>query len=228
MKRKTQIEASNLLALRGYELLSEYIGSAVKITVKCISHGVTNDVWPSAILGGGGMRCCYAERKSSMMLGNKMMVGRKASDEAKKKMSESRKGIPRDVDAVRATAELNRGKKRTAKFSENQSAWLRDKSKNIEYIINRAATGKTAGKPGIFYMARVGNLIKFGSTNRTIDYRMSRLRTAEGQADLLLSAQVDDAGAYEAAMMVAHRSLWDRGEFFRMPTATLQPGVTPP
>lgn len=86
----------------------------------------------------------------------------------------------------------------------------------FDFIVRKASEGKTAGKPGIFYIVKIDGLLKFGSATTTMSYRLTRMRQKLGpDVELLLHCLVDDAGAYEAAMMNAHRHLWVHGEHFR-------------
>lgn len=77
-----------------------------------------------------------------------------------------------------------------------------------------AATGKTSGKQGIFYVVRIGELLKFGSATTTMSYRMRRLREKFGSVELVTYCLVDDAGRYEADAMERCREHWSHGEYF--------------
>jgi len=109
------------------------------------------------------------------------------------------------------------GVKQSAEFCKKVSDSMKAASAaSVDYHINKAATGKTAGKRGYFYIADIGDgLLKFGSiVLMSPADRMHLLRRAEGRSKLLMLAEVGDAGAYEAAMMNAHRKHWVRGERF--------------
>ncbi|MDU7524687.1 MAG: NUMOD3 domain-containing DNA-binding protein [Roseomonas mucosa] len=84
------------------------------------------------------------------------------------------------------------------------------------YCRDKAASGKTSGKQGIFYIARINGDLKFGSATTTMRYRLTRLRQKHGPCvDLLVHCVVPDAGAYEAQMMEAFRHHWIHGERFQ-------------
>lgn len=78
-----------------------------------------------------------------------------------------------------------------------------------------ADNGKTAGRPGFFYIARFPGYLKFGSTS-DVRRRWYELKHQHGTApERVLIAQVPDAGAYEAMMMERYREHWIGGERFR-------------
>jgi hypothetical protein len=236
-----QATAELRVANLGYELISEYLGREYKSTIRCNTHGCDQLANMHNIFSGMRLRCCHVEsmraRLSVSMVGAGNHFYGKTHTLAVREAASARmlasdhpfRGKPRPEYLTAALKNAITGKPR----SDATRALLSEKAKArhgvFEYMLRKVSGGKTSGKPGVFYILQVGDRLKFGSATTTWAYRFTRLKQKYGNdIKVLARASVDNAGAYEAAMMVAHRSLWDRGEFFRMPTATLQPGVTPP
>lgn len=109
------------------------------------------------------------------------------------------------------------GVPRSAETREKISAKATERHKNFDYLIRKVLGGKTSGQPGIFYIVRIGDRLKFGSATTTMSYRLTRLRQKHGpDIEVMAHALVDDAGGYEAAMMERHRERWLHGEFFAL------------
>ena len=91
---------------------------------------------------------------------------------------------------------------------------MKRRSALFSYCVRKAETGKTASKEGIFYMVKIGDRVKFGSATTTMRYRLTRMRQKHPDAKLLMYCLVDDAGAYEGAMMQRYKQHWSHGEYF--------------
>lgn len=197
----TSDEVARRFESRGFTLLGAYTNQYKKVDARCHAHGETHQVSPANIFRGQGLKCCHRESAKANR------TGAIASEETKRKLSEifSGQGHPRF------------GKPLSEDTRKRVSDGLKASARSsVEYAINKASTGKTAGKQGYFYMAEAGNgLIKFGSIVRlTPSQRMSFLKSETGGARLLLLAKVDDAGAYEASMMMSYKQHWSHGEYF--------------
>ncbi|MFD3263195.1 hypothetical protein [Phenylobacterium ferrooxidans] len=96
------------------------------------------------------------------------------------------------------------------------AAGMRGRAESLDYILMKATTGQTSGRPGYFYIIRCGSgLLKFGSlVKMSLRDRLNRMRHYTGFAEVVVLAKVPDAGAYEAEMMGRFRKHWARGEFF--------------
>lgn len=199
--RLTHEEATLRFEAAGLQLLSQYERQSRKVVARCALHDFACEVYPSNIFKGQGLQCCKRETLS------KLHTGKKLSASTKQKLSELNSGErhrdygrPMSADRRRRVSE---GMRRAAGHS-------------VDYAILKASTGKTAGHPGFFYIARLGDgLLKLGSLVRySPSARMQNLRHATGSAELLFLAQVPDAGAYEAMMLDRCREHWSHGEYF--------------
>lgn len=200
-KKLTQSEVAERFIDRGFMLAGEYVSQYSKVAAYCSAHNETHDVAPANVFRGQGLKCCHREAI------REIRTGSKASAETREKLSAAFSGSKNPGFGLPLSAETR----------SRVSAGLRAAARaSVDYSINKAATGKTAGKPGCFYMARTGDgLIKFGSIVRlSPSQRMQFLKIKTGGAELLLLSKVSDAGAYEAAMMNAHREHWSHGEYF--------------
>ncbi|HKT52854.1 MAG TPA: hypothetical protein VJP88_00265 [Caulobacteraceae bacterium] len=197
--RLTQTEASERFAAAGLELLDGYTNQYAKVRARCTRHGETHLVQPGNVFKGQRLHCCGNAGRSLKH------SGKIVRPETKAKLA-----------AICGDRHPGTGKPRSQATRDLVSAGLRKRASSVDYIIHKAATGKTAGEPGYFYVIRCGNgLLKFGSLVRmSLRERVSRLRHYVGEAEPVLVAKVADAGAYEAAMMERHREHWARGEFF--------------
>lgn len=207
----TQPQVEARFNASGYTLIGQYKNQATKVAAKCSIHDEVHHVFPSNIFRGQGLRCC----------GNKAIslarTGMKFTDSHKENLSKYRGSLHHGF-----------GKKLSDEVKIKVSQGLKAAAKSIDYIINKAATGKTSGMPGYFYIAEAGNgFVKLGSIAKlTPKRRMSLLRDSTGASKLLLLAQVSDAGGYEAAMLNRFREYWDHGEWFK--PSCIAAGVTPP
>lgn len=199
--RLTHDEVLQRFLAAGLVLLSAYKNQAAKVDARCLHHGAVHSVLPSNIFKGQRLKCCGNAGRSIKH------TGKLVSDETRKKLSDLNTGSLHPRFGVHLSDDARK------KIGDGLRSAARA---SVDYAIKKAATGKTAGKAGFFYMARAGNgLIKFGSVVRLSPARrMQCLREKTGDAELLLLAQVDDAGAYEAAMLSAHRAHWAHGEHF--------------
>lgn len=210
----------------GYELESEYLGRHFNITVRCARHDFAQEAPARHVFAGMRIACCAKEAMAANLsekmrgVGNPFF-GRKHSIESREKMSaavmaapHALRGRPRPAHLTEALQRAVTGKPRTAATKGKLSAHMQRRHSLFEFCARKAAEGRTAGKPGIFYMVRIGGLVKFGSATTTMHYRLTRLRQQHGDVEPLLHCIVADAGAYEAAMMRAHRDRWVRGEYF--------------
>jgi len=199
--RLTHDEVMRRFADAGLALLTPYSNQYGKVEARCLKHNEVHPVLPTNIFKGQRLSCCGNEGRSVKH------TGKVVSAETRSKLSAMNTGelSPRFGRSLSADERkrVSDGLKRAARSS-------------VDYAIKKAATGKTAGKPGHFYIAKTGDgFIKFGSIVRlSPSQRMQFLRAKTGAAELLLLAKVDDAGAYEAAMLNAHRAHWSHGEHF--------------
>jgi hypothetical protein len=225
--RHSQEAMAQEIAERGYVLVGEYRGLKYPVKVRCEVHEFECDVYISN-LRRGKMRCCgMVDRRATLskkMTGSgNNFFGRKHSLHTRSVISAKSKEIalttaPRGVadpsyDRARDIA-ARRGVPREREVCEKLSAYMRRRHSTFEYCCRKAASGKTAGKQGIFYIVRVGSELKLGSATTTMNYRLTRLRAQFPDVALVLFAIVPDAGAYEAAMMHRYRDAWLRGEYF--------------
>ena len=143
--------------------------------------------------------------------------GKSHSIETREKLSRMRIGKPGPTRGVRHSPEriaAQTGKPRSEATKKKLSEHMKRRSALFSYCVRKAQDGKTAGKQGIFYMVRIGDHVKFGSATTTMNYRFTRMREKHPDAELLMYCLVDDAGAYEAAMMTAYKQHWSHGEYF--------------
>lgn len=219
----TTKEVCDRLLGTGYALVGKYLGLQKDSLLRCEKHGVEHRVRLANIFQGGKMQCCGKESmaaKLSIRLtgsGNHFF-GKTHSLETREKLSRLRKENPSSyvpTPAARAAiSERQRGKPRSAATKEKLRTCMRERYSLFGYSVRMAASGKTAGKPGIFYVVRIGDLLKLGSATTTMNYRLSKLRSKHGCVELVTYCLVDDAGAYEAAAMERCRQHWSHGEYF--------------
>lgn len=193
-------EARQRFAAGGYELLSEYERSTQKVLARCTVHDYQAMVFPGNIFKGQQMKCCGCRAISNAR------TGMKFSEETKQKLS-----------LYRGERHHGFGKALSEITKEKVSGSVKRKHEtDHEYAVTRAAQGKTSGKPGWFYIVKVGgNLLKFGSVSKTsVKQRIKQIGRKYGDAVLLLKVQVADAGSYEAAMIDRYKQYWAHSEFF--------------
>lgn len=168
------------------------------------------------------MQCCGKESMASKLsermsgVGNHF-YGKKHGIEAREKISRARLANPPPhlPPVTRASiANQLRGKPRSEATKTKLRERMRERYSIFGYSVRMAATGKTAGKQGIFYVVRIGELLKFGSATTTMSYRLSRLRARHGEVELVTYCLVDDAGRYEANAMERCQEHWSHGEYF--------------
>ena len=199
--RLTHKEASDRFESSGFELRSVYFNQKTKVTAFCKKHKCEHTVFPMNVFKGQGLKCCMRESVRERRTNHEM------SELTKEKLrqfkGEAHHGFGKELpQAVRI--KVSNSLKRAASLS-------------VDYAINKARSGKTAGKRGVFYIADVGNgIFKIGSiVKMTVQRRMNLLYEDYGTAKILLLVNVDDAGDYEASMMDALRKYWVKGERFR-------------
>lgn len=173
------------------------------------------------------LSCCAREANSERMKGatgeKNTFFGRKHSIESRERMSVAKlagenhlRGKPRPEYLTAALKAAITGVPRSGPTKAKLSAHMSGRHRLFEFCRRKAECGRTAGKPGIFYVVRIGDQLKFGSATTTMAYRLTRLRQKHGHdVELKLHCIVGDAGAYEAAMMGRHREHWVCGEFFK-------------
>lgn len=231
--RLSQEEAARRVAAVGYTLDSAYLGRHFAVMVSCERHAARQTALAKNIFNGMRIACCAQEVRDAIAgdLREKMrgsanpFFGRKHSIESREKISaavmaapHALRGKPRPAYLTEALQRAVTGKPRGASTKAKLSAHMHRRHSLFEFCARKASEGRTAGKPGIFYIVRIGELAKFGSATTTMQYRLTRLRQKHGRVDLLMHCVVADAGAYEAAMMNAHRDRWVRGEYFNLET----------
>lgn len=198
----SQEEVALRIAKKGYELRSKYLGTESNIVVYCKKHDQEHVVRARGVVSSGdNLSCCGREAIS------KKMTGRDVTDEFRRKCSDVQKG-DRAYWSGKVFAKEHREK--ISKGGERHFA------SSVDSHIAHAKRGATAGKPGWFYIFRVGDMLKFGSVSRmTPEKRMEKIRRDTGlPCSIEMTAQVDDAGSYEAAMMDKFRDHWVRHEYF--------------
>lgn len=148
--------------------------------------------------------------------------GRRHTIESREKMSATKRALPYAFRGMKRPEYLTRslmariqGVPRDDNTKAKMSAHMLDRHRSFDYCVRKAECGRTAGKPGIFYVVRIGGELKFGSATTTMNYRLTRLRQKHGDVQLVTHCVVSDAGAHEASMMMEHRADWLHGEFFR-------------
>lgn len=211
-KKLTAEEVKTRLERHGYILLEEYkgVGPGKRISVFCTTHNQKYEVPSVGVISGGKhLPCCGRESIS------KKMTGRPVSDAFKLACSTRQKGGKAYWSGKSFT------KEHRAKISSSGAKVF---STSIDRHIGHANRGVTAGKPGWFYIFRVGDLLKFGSVSRmTPEQRMAKVRRDTGlPCSIEMAVKVDDAGGYEAAMMNRCREHWVRHEYF---SPSLLPGL---
>jgi len=190
-------------AAKGYRILDEYINVGQRLHMECSKHEEVHQVLARSVLcDGKSLPCCGLE---SM---RKKMTGRPVSDEFRARMSSRQIG----VNAYWY------GKTLSKEHRENiAAAGARAFKDSVERHIAHARSGVTSGKPGFFYIFRVGKVLKFGSVCRMKpEARIAKIRRDTGKkCQIMLLAQVPDAGEYEAMMMERFREFWVSKEFFK-------------
>lgn len=226
--RLSQDEAARRVAAAGYVLVGTYLHRHKPVAVRCARHGDEYGVRLANLSAGGRLRCCAQESRrkalSVAMSGSgNHFYGRHHSDETRAVLRAKNSGInnprtgkPRPSHEIEATRRALLGRSRSEETRKKLSDHITELTRSVDYFISRAATGKTSGRAGMFYIIRDGlGLLKFGSLVRmTIKQRMRYIRTYTGSAELVICARVPDAGAYEAEMMDRYRAHWARGECF--------------
>lgn len=221
----TDEEVRKRFADAGYEVQGPYQRKDVKIKSYCKLHDYTDEVVPNNIFRGGRMKCCGKEsmrtKLSAINQGSgNSFFGRKHSIESKDKMSRFRLAHPEMTKPFTEEArdklrKAMSGKKRPGTVKEKLRKHMLERHRSFPFIVRKARSGKTAGKTGIFYAVKIGDLIKLGSATTTMGYRMSKLRQKFGpDIELVGYAFVDNAGEYEAKMMENHAEHWSHGEYF--------------
>lgn len=197
-------EVRKRIAARGYELVGEYRGTDERIAVKCPVHEQTFEVMARGIISDGkGLMCCAIEKTRDRM------TGRDVSEKTRGRIS----AWQQNGNAPWANRKMTQ--EHCKKMSDGL---IRKYRASPETNIKLAKSGKTSGKAGWFYIAKMSNgLLKFGSTtSKDHNDRFRHFATQFGQSgQLLLKCMVEDAGRYEADMMEKHRAHWVKGEFFR-------------
>lgn len=190
----------------GFELVEPYRSNSNPTLLRCSTHGETHRARLSDIMDGRrGLRCCKAAKLRAANLGKPQGAHAKAVAVANFQAYAQRHGPPR------------LGRKASAETIEKLRRSHLGYEPLLEAVMKIAAKGKTGGKPGVFYVTRnqVDGTLKFGST-LNLRSRLYSLRWKEGDGhELVLVAQVADAGGYEAAMMERHRRYWIAGERFQ-------------
>lgn len=195
-------QVNKRLDAKGYQLVGEYLGTDKRILVRCNRHGDAHEVMARGLLSKNkNLPCCGNESI------RERMTGRVVTDEFKEKCRVLQQG----------DKSYWHGKTLTKDHRQKISAsGAKAFSESIDRHIEHAKRGVTAGKPGHFYIFKVGELLKFGSVSRmTPEQRMAKIRRDTGlECEIVMTAKVDDAGAYEAAMMDRYRGHWARHEYF--------------
>ena len=220
--------AQKIASHHGYILRSDWLGYEGMAVCYCQKHDAEQPIRGKHAINGQRLTCCHKEHMSAVLsvsmsgAGNNF-YGKRHTDETKKKLSEQRLGPrnpmfgkPRPRDAVEKTRAALFGRPR----SDETKRKLRDiglsAPDDFGLCLRKAACGKTAGKRGWFYVARLPDgRLKFGSTAVSIQYRAKRLEQVFGSASIVVAAEVDNAGEYESEMMLKHKRHWIRGEYFR-------------
>lgn len=220
--------AQKIASHHGYILRSDWFGYEGIADCYCQKHDFEQSIRGKHAISGQRLACCHKEHMKAVLsvsmsgAGNNF-YGKRHSDETKKLLSEQRLGPkhpmfgkPRPRDAVEKTRAALLGRPRSDETKKKLRDFNLSISDNFEHCILKAASGKTAGKRGWFYVARLmDGRLKFGSTAVSIQYRAKRLEQVFGSASIIVAAEVDDAGVYESEMMIRHKSHWIRGEYFR-------------
>lgn len=222
--------AARIATAHGYTLCGPWLGQKRKHEFSCPLHGETHETDGRTILNGGLLKCCYTERRREVgrsLVGEKNpFFGKRHTIEYRIRVSALRKaalnhfrGKPRPDRLKKITSEALQGRVRSDETRAKLSAHQLKVQGSVDHIAQKSARGMTAGKPGFVYFVRICGLVKIGSTTRTLDYRLTRLKREHGEADLLLATYVADCGAFEATLQLHHRSAWVRGEFFNLAEA---------
>lgn len=220
-KKLSDSEVIDRLADAGYDLVGKYAGVNVPTLIRCERHGFQKETLLSNIFAGGQMACCGLEanraRGRLLVCDANPFFGRRHSIQTREKLSASREGKPSPTRGIKQTPERvarQIGKPRSDETRKKLSDHMKRRSALFSYCVRKAHEGKTAGKQGIFYMVKIGDHVKFGSATTTMRYRLTRMRQKHPDAALLMYCMVDDAGSYEASMMMAHKQHWSHGEYF--------------
>lgn len=227
-KLLSQEEAEARSAMpHGYRLIDRFGGTTKDHRFHCLKHDYTQSATPKNIFKGMRLRCCHKEHMAavlskSMKGSGNPFFGRSHSAETRRKLSEDRMGEKHPMYGKKkpaAAIEKHRlailGRPRDAETKRKLSEHNLTLKNDIDHCIKKAATSKTRGKRGYFYVADVGDgLLKFGSTTSSISYRAQKLRAYFPDAKIIFHAHVDDAAGYEAAMMERHKKHWAQGELF--------------
>ena len=223
----THEDAARRIAEHGYLLVGEYRRKDEKVLVRCEKHGFEKEVEPGHLFRGALMACCSREASAARgrtMIGEKNpFFGRSHSFRTREKISVAKlegenhlRGKPRPQYLTDALVRSITGVPRKQPVRDRLRAHMLKRHKDFDYCVSKTLVGRTNGKPGWFYVIRVGDSIKFGSATTTMGYRLARHRQKHGSGvELLMQCAVSDCGAYEAAMMQAHREHWLHGEFFK-------------
>lgn len=222
----TQDQVSKIFAERGYILLGVYRRRDVSVLVRCPVHNAEFMTLLCNFNRGSKLRCCGMEDrratlKVSMLGSGNGFYGKKHSLLSRVQMSittTANIGPPRGVAHPdydhKKDADARRGIPRTKEVSGKLSAYMKKRHKSFIYCHRKAASGKTKGKAGIFYIVRIAGMLKLGSATTTMAYRLTRMKAKYPDASLVMYCLVPDAGDYEATMMMRCRQHWLHGEFF--------------
>ena len=233
----THDEASQKASLAGCEIVGEWMGMSHRVSLRCLRHGETHEyATPQNILYGKSlMTCCWRERNAAVRLGvpsrKKMKQSKVAEifDEAGFDLIGEYDGydVPvlarcRRHDKTRTVMPktIFHGGGMMCCWSEkissaNKANMISKHTSDFEYCANKARKGLGKRSRGMFYIAKIGDLLKFGGTTIKLGYRIKLLEYQHGNAKLVMSALADDVHEYEASMMERHREHWVHGEFFR-------------
>lgn len=227
----SQLEAEERASRHhGYRLVSLYEGmkNGRKADFYCPVHWETHHANIKNVFSGYRLQCCHKDHMRALLsakmsgAGNHF-YGRSHTILSREKISTTKKnspnqfrGVPRPQHVTDAIRRAITGVKRSEATRQKLREHMDRRHQNFDYCARKAACGKTAGKQGIFYIVKIGDELKFGSATTTMQYRLARLRQKHGAGvEVRMYCLVDDAGAYEAAMMGAFREHWIRGEYFR-------------
>jgi hypothetical protein len=216
-------QAAKLIAKHhGYILLGQYQRSDKNVLVRCETHGFEKEVRPKHLFAGALMACCCQANSAArgrLLTGKENpFYGKRHTPETIEALRLAKTGAPghpmseSHKEALRV-ALTGKPRPESVRIKVRDGVILRHN--DFDYCLAKARNGKTAGKPGWFYVARIEGGLKFGSTAAGVGYRERCLKQQFGpEATVVLACRVSDCGAYEAAMMEAHRQHWIRSEEF--------------